>query len=122
MKRKQVLYTALLVMVVAVAAFIAGRVTAPVGYDVTFYAEIEEIRDGSFLVEGLEVNDINNRGRVWFEIGPDTLLLWHHTEISAEELQVGDTISVTYAGPVQETDPGHIVNAVLKIILLDDEK
>ncbi len=46
---------------------------------------------------------------------------WHRTDITEGDLQVGDTISVTFVGASQETDPVYIFD-VMEIILLDDEK
>lgn len=101
-----------------------GRQTAQPGAEntsITFYAVIEEIDGNNLLVDGLEVNDINSRGKFRFVVEDTTLLEWHHTTIRLSELQAGDTIAVTYTGMVQETYPADIRD-VVRIQLLDDEK
>ncbi len=106
--------------------FITGRLTAPkqnppeIPVTTTFYATITEIYDHSILVEGLEVNDINSRGAFDLSTNDNTVYEWRYTPLSRSELEVGDTISVTYTGAVLETYPAQI-HEVLKIQLLDDE-
>lgn len=87
----------------------------------TFYAVIEEKKGAYMLVSGLSINDINSRGKFSFTVDDKTTLEWHNTEITLDELQTGDMISVTYTGAVQETEPAGI-ETVLKIQLLEDEK
>jgi len=112
----------LLAVIILCGTFLLGRITAPVPLTTTFYAVIESADGTHFLVDGLEVNDINSRGAFRFSIDQDTRLIWRHTEITAEDLDPGDTISITYTGPVQESDPARITDPVLRIDLLDDEK
>lgn len=45
---------------------------------------------------------------------------WRGTEITPSDLDVGDTISITFSGEILEIEPGQIVN-VTKVQLLDDE-
>lgn len=85
----------------------------------TFYATIEEINGKNLLVNGLDVNDINGRQRFSFTIDDITKLIWRGTDITLEDLSVGNTISVTYTGVVLTTSPV-IINDVLKVQLLDD--
>lgn len=87
----------------------------------TFYAEIKQINDNNILVEGLSVNDINYRGEFTFSIVGETKLEWRGTEISLSELDVGDNISITFAGEILDSYPAQIKD-VIKIQLLDDEK
>ena len=86
-----------------------------------FYAEIKQINDNNILVEGLSVNDINYRGEFTFSIVGETKLEWRGTEISLSELDVGDNISITFAGEILDSYPAQIKD-VIKIQLLDDEK
>lgn len=87
----------------------------------TFYATIEEMDGNRLLVEGLSVNDINFRGEFDFSISDATILEWRYTALRMDELNVGDTLSITFAGPIQESYPAKISH-VVKIQLLDDEK
>lgn len=125
--KKTVYSTGAVLLLAAVFAFgfFCGRRSASAAEEgmnsTTFYAVIEEINDNSLLVEGLEVNDINSRGKFHFAVEDTTLLEWRHTAIGLSDLQEGDTIAVTYTGMVQETSPAGISD-VVKIQLLDDEK
>ena len=106
---------------VAIISFFAGKMsTSDMGAE-TFYASIESINDNFFIVQGLEVNDINKRGHFKFSVDDGTTFEWHNTEIQIDDLQVGDTISITYSSDVAESDPAGIQN-IIKIVLLDDEK
>ncbi|MGN1404507.1 MAG: hypothetical protein ACI4XB_09325 [Ruminococcus sp.] len=87
----------------------------------TFYAEIEENNGQSLLVKGLDVNDVNGRGEFYVSIDADTILEWQSEPISLEELEVGDTVSITHTGNIGETYPAQIFETV-RIQLLDDEK
>lgn len=87
----------------------------------TFYAEIEENNGQSLLVKGLDVNDINSRGEFSVTIDADTILEWRSEPISLEELEVGDTVSITHTGNIGETYPAQIFETI-RIQLLDDEK
>ena len=88
---------------------------------VVFYAEILERNGNYFHVKGLAVNDINFRGEFTFATNESTALIWRGTNITLDDLDVGDNISITFSGLVLETDPAQINN--IKVIkLLDDEK
>ncbi len=87
----------------------------------TFYATITDIRDNNFSVEGMSVNDINYRGTFDFEVSDETKLVWRGTEMTISEFHIGDSVSITYSGEIQETSPARILD-VVKIQLLDDEK
>lgn len=122
--KKKLLTAILLILaaaVIAIGSFWLGRTTAVPASSQTFYAEIESINKGSYVVKGLDVNDINFRGHFRFGIDDDTVLRWHYTEITESDLEVGDKISITFEGPVAESYPGEIAH-VSRIILLDDEK
>ena len=83
--------------------------------------------------ELLEVNTMRKFGNSEFSTKPTnfynleliiteaTELEWRHTKINADELEVGDNISIIFTGSIQETEPAEI-NDVIKIQLLDDEK
>ncbi len=127
MKKVLLPITMLLLCVISAGiGFITGRMTTP-EQDVpehpvstTFYAAITEIYEHSILVEGLEINDINSRGAFDLSTNENTVYEWRYTPLSRSELEVGDTISVTYTGAVLESYPAQI-HEVLKIQLLDDE-
>lgn len=124
MKKNTLIKTVSIVIIiccVAVISYLVGRLNAPDMNTKTFYATVESINGNSFVVQGLEVNDINSRGQFTFTVEDTTALEWHNTEIQISDLQAGDTISVTYSGGVTETYPAGIEN-IIKIVLLDDEK
>lgn len=124
MKKNTLIKTVGIVIIiccVAVISYLVGRLNAPDVNTKTFYATVESINGNSFVVQGLEVNDINSRGQFTFIVDDTTALEWHNTEIQISDLQAGDTISVTYSGGVTETYPAGIEN-IIKIVLLDDEK
>ena len=118
MKRYQKTIIAVIVLVsVAVGFYFVGYKTA---YDrieespgsssipQTFYATITEINGNNFTVEGLDII-------------AETELVWRGTEMQVEEFDIGDIISVSFTGLVQESYPGHILD-VVRVQLLDDEK
>ena len=86
----------------------------------TFYATVEAVQDGSLLVCGLDVNDINHRCRFSVQVGSGTRILWHYEPIPLTQLKPGHTVAVTYVGGGQETDPVGLTDVPL-IQLLDDE-
>ena len=87
----------------------------------TFYATITEVRDNSLLVKGLEVNDINHRWDFSVTVGENTRITWRYEDMDFSELRPGQTVSITYRGGAQETDPAGLTD-VTWIQLLDDEK
>ncbi len=122
--KKNILIICYLILLgaVAIGGFWLGRNTADPIVGTTFYATIKDIDGNNFLVNGLDVNDINNRGEVYFSVDSKTKLEWRYTEITRADLQPGDTISVTYTGAVQESYPRRIVDPVIMVTLLEDEK
>ena len=120
----------LLVLLIAAGGFLLGRKTAvregetPYATAVmsgkTFYATVDDIRGGGMKVIGLEENDINHRGAFSFSL-KDSALVWRYTEISINDLQVGDVVAVTYNGSVQESDPAGLTS-VTKVELLSDRE
>ena len=131
MKRYQKTIIAVIVLVsVAVGFYFVGYKTAydrieesPGSQSIpqTFYATITEINGNNFTVEGLDINDINYRGAFTFSVIAETELVWRGTEMQVEEFDIGDIISVSFTGLVQESYPGHILD-VVRVQLLDDEK
>ena len=87
----------------------------------TFYATITEVSDSSLLVQGLEVNDINHRWRYSVSVSEGTRITWRYEPMAFSELKPGQTVSITYVGGGQETDPVGLTD-VTWIQLLDDEK
>lgn len=86
----------------------------------TFYAEIKEMKENWFLVEGLSINDINYRGKFEFSVDGETELEWRGTAIEVSDFDIGDTISITYFGNYLESSPAQITG-IIRIQLLDDE-
>lgn len=87
----------------------------------TFYAEITDVYDTGLTVTGLEVNDINFRGDYTVPIAEETELLWRGETLEREDLEKGDTVSITFSGAVLESDPAQLTQ-VVRIQLLDDER
>lgn len=131
MKRKliKIILSILLVFVVAIGGYLIGYKTAygqientrPDYQSETFYANITDLSDSFFSVQGIELNDINYRSEFDFEITSETQLVWRGTSMAISEFEVGDCIAITYIGEIQETYPPYITN-VVKIQLLEDEK
>ena len=98
MKALKILCLIIAFAVTAGASFALGRITADTSSvpSVTFYATIDDISGNHLTVSGLEVNDINTRGQFTFSIDEDTVLEWRYTALTADELDAGDTIAVTY--------------------------
>lgn len=99
-------------------------------YPDTFYATIEEISDlevygiKTIKVKGLDINDINHRGEFTFDVILDNIpdnfkLKWRGTNITFEQLKVGQTIAVYNYGEIQETEPANL-STVRMIVVLDD--
>lgn len=99
-------------------------------YPDTFYATIEEISDPgvygikTIKVKGLDINDINHRGEFIFDVILDNIpdnfkLKWRGTNITFEQLKVGQTIAVYNYGDIQETEPANL-SSVRMIVVLDD--
>lgn len=127
---QKIIIVAIILAIVAVSFYLIGYKTAydrlegNSGYkDIpqTFYAHITDIDGEVFSVEGLEINDINYRGEFTFSITGETRLVWRNTEMQIEEFDIGDIISITFTGLVQESSPANILD-VVQVMLLDDEK
>ena len=130
MKKKHIAVVGLFLIAIAITSYFIGYKTAynrveensgTVIIPQTFYAEITDISDELFTVDGLDINDINYRGAFTFSVYEETSLVWRGTEMQIEEFDVGDIISVSFVGYVQESYPGHILD-VIQVQLLDDEK
>lgn len=87
----------------------------------TFYATITNIEKDYMHVNGLDINDINYQGEFTFSISKNTNLEWRGTRIENKDLTIGDNISITFTGEVQETYPAKIHN-VIRIQLLKDKE
>ena len=103
------------------AAFFIGRWSIPQkDLGVTFYAHIVSIDDTQVRAEGLEINDINSRGTVEFNVTEGTQLVWRGTELSLRSFDPGDLVAITHSGGVLERDPGYLLQ-VDRVQLLDDK-
>lgn len=129
MKNAALRVTALVVFLLAfaganVGSFLLGRASA--GRRVswqeteTIFAAVLAVEEGRFHVEGLPQNDANGRGEFVFAVDPDTQLVWRGTPLALSDFAPGQTVAVTYAGPVEESFPAGI-SQVLRVKLLDDQ-
>ncbi len=114
------LLSALLILALMAGSFFLGRFTAPEIHSRTFYATITRKSGDHLIVEGIPENDINHRGQFQFDLA-GAKLTWRYTDITADDLDEGDLIAITYTGPVLEISPAIIQN-VLEIQLLEDER
>lgn len=89
-----------------------------------FNAKIEKITEyegiTTVLIEGLDTNDINHRGKFDFVVTEKTKLLWRGTKIKLSDLKEGQTISITASGEVLLRYPARL-SRVTKVIVLEDE-
>ena len=97
-----------------------------------FNAKIKKISEYNgrvtILVEGLETNDINHKGKYDFSIDDDTKILWinpksiksSYTELNVSNLKEGQNVSITSTGSVLESYPAKLTK-VTKVILLENE-
>ncbi len=86
-----------------------------------FYATIAEISEtGGMSVLGFDCNDINYRGLFSLKVEDETEISWRGTQLSLDDLDVGDTVAIYFNGGVLEMYPAQLVNTVA-IHLLDDD-
>lgn len=104
----------------AVAGYIIGQSRTGADPTCTFYATVDSVDENNIIVQGLDINDINFRGRFSLTINNNTAIEWNHTPINVNDLKPGSRVSVTYSGPVTETEPAGI-SQVHNIILLEDQ-
>lgn len=90
-------------------------------YGDTFYAIIEKIEKDSentyVYVKGLEVNDINHRGKYYFKVNGDTEIIWRYTKKSLLDLKESQKISITSVGGESKG----LLTKVVRITMLDDK-
>lgn len=110
-------------------------VEANTRYPDVFYATIEEIEDtdvygrAKVKIKGLNVNDSNHRGEYYFYLDypvrdDETVVLkikFQETEISWNDLKVGQTIAVYNYGDTSVEEGQTYLGQVNMIIVLDDE-
>lgn len=84
-----------------------------------FYAEVMSIDNGTVIVDGLEINNINFRDEFSLSIDESTEIMWRGTYLNLDSIQVGDTIAVYFGGEVIESSPARIP-IVKKIEKLND--
>jgi len=100
-------------------------------YPEVFYATIEDIADSEVYgikdikIKGLAINDINHRENFYFSVPLDNLgdnfkIKWHDTDISFDQLKVGQTVAVCNYGSRLEEEP-NCLTQVRMIIVLDDK-
>ncbi|MCD8342417.1 MAG: hypothetical protein LUC87_09780 [Clostridiales bacterium] len=123
MRKSIAIFTAAMTLLAGLAlGLMIGRNTVQPVTGVTFYAAIDEVNQeyGSLTVTGLEVNSINFRGSFCFNV-EDAALEWRGTALTLDELRQGQTVSITFTGDIEETDPAGL-NGVVRVELLDDSK
>lgn len=86
----------------------------------TFYATITEIDEEILVADGLEVNDINFRGLFSLSVTQVDKYEWRYETIEANQLEVGDNISITFRGDILESSPAQLQD-VTRIQVLDDQ-
>jgi len=91
----------------------------------TFYAKIEDLTEKNdyFLIvaKGLEINDINYRGKFIFAIRDDTILTWRGIEIKSYDLVQGNNIAITFVDKELDDVLPTPIKEVIKVQLLDDK-
>ena len=92
----------------------------------TFYAKIDSIRENNGTIHisatGLDVNNINWRGKYNFSIKESTDIVWRGVKIPVSDLGVKNNIAITIT---DETIPDVVLTPlqeIEKIELLDDKK
>ena len=92
----------------------------------TFYAKIDSIRENNGTIHisatGLDVNNINWRGKYNFSIKESTDIVWRGVKIPVSDLGVKNNIAITIT---DETIPDVMptpLQEIEKIELLDDKK
>ena len=92
----------------------------------TFYAKIDSIRENNGTINisatGLDVNNINWRGKYNFSIKESTDIVWRGVKIPVSDLGVKNNIAITIT---DETIPDVVptpLQEIEKIELLDDKK
>ena len=92
----------------------------------TFYAKIDRIRENNGTIHisatGLDVNNINWRGKYNFSIKESTDIVWRGVKIPVSDLGVKNNIAITIT---DETIPDVVptpLQEIEKIELLDDKK
>lgn len=99
-------------------------------YPDTFYATIEEISDSvgygvkKIKIKGLNINDTNHREEYYFDvyldnIGDNVKIKWNKTDINFDQLQVGQTVSISNYGDILESEPNYLTS-VRMIVVLDE--
>ena len=93
----------------------------------TFYANIDGIKqynDGSFHlnVKGLEINDINYRGNFTFKVDDSIKMTWRGEEVKVTDLKEGSNISITFTDEIINEISPTLLEEVVKIQILDDER
>ena len=70
-------------------------------------------------VSGLEINDINHRGKFSFYIDDDIKFFCKHKEIKLSDLKEGQTVALTSIGYTYESS-GYLTK-VARVTLLEDK-
>ena len=139
MSGKQKIFIIIGIIIIIVVSFMVGLfigkrsivnddlAISNVVYGQTFYAKIESIKqynDGSFHVnvKGLEVNDINYRGNLTFKVDDSIKMTWRGEEVKVTDLKEGSNISITFTDEIINEISPTLLEEVVKIQILDDER
>ena len=139
MSGKQKIFIIIGIIIIIVVSFMVGLfigkrsivnddlAISNVVYGQTFYAKIESIKqynDGSFHVnvKGLEVNDINYRGNFTFKVDDSIKMTWRGGEVKVTDLKEGSNISITFTDEIINEISPTLLEEVVKIQILDDER
>lgn len=94
--------------------------------ETTFYAKIDSIRENNGTIHisatGLDVNNINWRGKYNFSVKENTDIIWRGVKIPVSDLGVKNNIAIT---TTDETIPDIVptpLQEIEKIELLDDRR
>ena len=114
---KRIVWLFLFVCIILASVYLTFTITLLA--EKNFTAEIVSISDDTFVVRGIETNDISHRSDFRFTVDSSAIILWNNTVIHKEDLSVGQLISITYISSITESDPAGIAN-IFKIVLLSD--
>lgn len=85
----------------------------------TFYATITDISGKNIVVKGLDINNIDFRNKFLLPYNDNTNIEWQNKKINVNDLNIEDTIAITFDGTISKTNPVTIKN-IIKIELLND--
>jgi len=88
---------------------------------VCFYAEIKEINEATFFVEGIDVNETKYQNQFSFTVYGETILERKGVSITVSDFSVGDMVAITLQRDMPENNP-MIIEGIYKMQLLDNQQ